>query len=249
MQLSANAIGSANHHPFTVEHRFCGPPGSGNGGYVAARLGGAGPARVLFRRPVPLGRGLTVSEESGRVELRDGARLLVEAAPGIVPEPLALSATADDIAELAPVAQPEDHPFPGCFVCGPDNQEGLGLSFRRLGPSVGGVFAPPAHETEVPAEYIVGALDCTSGWASFTRGEAGVLGTIEYAIVGEAAPGQRLISIGAFDEQDGRKRFARSSVYTDRGDLIGSAHTIWIEIELPRCDGRSTAVEQIEETS
>ena len=41
----------------TVARRFCGPPGSGNGGYVCGLIAGFldGPAEVTLRLPPPLG--------------------------------------------------------------------------------------------------------------------------------------------------------------------------------------------------
>ena len=41
---------------FTIERRFCGPPNSGNGGYVCGMLGKQidGPSEVMLRLPPPL---------------------------------------------------------------------------------------------------------------------------------------------------------------------------------------------------
>ena len=40
----------------SIDRRFCGPPGSGNGGYTAGRLAAliGDPAEIMLRRPPPL---------------------------------------------------------------------------------------------------------------------------------------------------------------------------------------------------
>ena len=40
----------------SIDRRFCGPPGSGNGGYTAGRLAAliGDPAEITLRRPPPL---------------------------------------------------------------------------------------------------------------------------------------------------------------------------------------------------
>ncbi|MBS0396332.1 MAG: hypothetical protein JSR54_17070, partial [Proteobacteria bacterium] len=67
-----------------VGARFCGPPGSGNGGYVAGLLGGYAPEplEVRLRAPVPLEAPLAVvAGADGALELRDGERLIATAQP------------------------------------------------------------------------------------------------------------------------------------------------------------------------
>lgn len=57
-----------------IDARFSGPPGTGNGGYVAGRLAASfdGPVEVSLRRAVPLEKELTVEREGAIVRLRDG---------------------------------------------------------------------------------------------------------------------------------------------------------------------------------
>ena len=51
----------------TIAKRFCGPPRSGNGGYVCGSLAAfvEGTAEVTLRRPPPLDRPLFVEREDG----------------------------------------------------------------------------------------------------------------------------------------------------------------------------------------
>jgi len=46
----------------TIPSRFCGPPGSGNGGYVCGRIAGYlhGPVTVTLRQPPPLATPMAV---------------------------------------------------------------------------------------------------------------------------------------------------------------------------------------------
>jgi len=50
-----------------IPSRFCGPPGSGNGGYVCGRIAAYvdGPATVTLRRPTPLGAPMAIERDRG----------------------------------------------------------------------------------------------------------------------------------------------------------------------------------------
>src|SRR5579862_1708206 len=66
----------------TIPSRFCGPPGSGNGGYVCGRIAAYvdGPATVTLRRPSPLGTPMTVERDGDRrVRVHHGGTLIAEA--------------------------------------------------------------------------------------------------------------------------------------------------------------------------
>ncbi|MFQ5699211.1 MAG: hypothetical protein ACE5IL_13120 [Myxococcota bacterium] len=142
------------------------------GGLLAARLGGA--VRVTLLAPTPLGTPLEIREESdGSLGLWQGGRLRVRARR----EPLELS--------LPPAPDRETthaqtgtcrafltHPFPGCFVCGPDRAPGDGL---RIFPGpVPGSRAAAAHWTPAPdlasrgafapPEIVWAALDSSSAF-------------------------------------------------------------------------------------
>ncbi len=69
----------------TIDERFCGPPGAGNGGYVCGRLAGlinAPAVEVTLRRPIPLEVPLSVLDhENGSVALQVDGALIAEAKP------------------------------------------------------------------------------------------------------------------------------------------------------------------------
>lgn len=139
-----------------IESRFSGPPGLGNGGYVAGVLGRAagGEARVTLRAPIPLDTplDLVVSEagaarrgartggggvgagpqggsaEACRVELRHGETLLAEAAPAVLD--LAPPPAPDRAAAIAATGRypgRTPNPYRECFVCGFAREPGSGL--------------------------------------------------------------------------------------------------------------------------
>ena len=81
-----------------IEHRFHGPPDSGNGGYVCGLLAEAldGVVEVTLRQPPPLDVPLELTVENAAGALTRDGELIASARPGSldlkVPEPLSLGA-------------------------------------------------------------------------------------------------------------------------------------------------------------
>src|SRR6478735_11380700 len=133
--------------PLVVARRFRGPDASGNGGYTAGllarrMLGEDGVARqgraitVTLRRPPPLDVALPVApvRESPGLELRepDSDALVAVASAGTFSADLVHTVDfATATAARTSYAGLVHHPFPGCFVCGPDRDPGDGM---RLAP-------------------------------------------------------------------------------------------------------------------
>src|SRR4051812_50117093 len=71
-----------------IDKRYCGPPNSGNGGYVCGRLARhiPGGAEVTLRAPPPLDKRLDVvaTDDDGIWDLRDGATVVASARPASV---------------------------------------------------------------------------------------------------------------------------------------------------------------------
>ena len=64
-----------------IGSRYCGPPDSGNGGYVCGRIAGYvdGLAEITLRRPPPLATALTVEASAdGVISVRHGDSLVAE---------------------------------------------------------------------------------------------------------------------------------------------------------------------------
>ncbi|MFI0796179.1 hypothetical protein ACH4OY_26370 [Micromonospora rubida] len=214
----------------TIPVRFNGPPGSGNGGWTAAALAAAaghdGPVEVTLRQPPPLETPLTVADW----EVRDpGGRLIAEMRPaGDAPE--AVPPVDLGTARAAAAAYPglAEHPFPGCYVCGPDRIDGLRIFPGRL-PD-GRTAAPFTAPAEVTPETVWAALDCSGGWAVIGPGRPYVLGRIAVVLDALPAPGDECVVTGVADDARGRKALVRTALYGPGGRLLGRARATWIAL-------------------
>ena len=121
----------------TIPSRFCGPPGSGNGGYVCGRIAAYldGQVTVTLRRPPPLATPMAV-ERGGEssVRIHHGRTLIAEAAssPGSpaleIPGPVSM---AEAHAAAGRARYYSDPFFPDCFVCGPGRGQGRAADLPR----------------------------------------------------------------------------------------------------------------------
>jgi hypothetical protein len=257
----------------TIARRFRGPADSGNGGYVCGCLAlrldpPPRAARVRLRTPPPLDRPLEVVTGEDAVFLRDP---LAAAASGVaVAEARALEPEA---AEFAPdgVAAPSFdaataasrgflgftvHPYPGCFVCGPDRAPGDGLRIFP-GPLPGGaaVAAPWIPDASlardgaagtVAPEFVWAALDCPGGFAfALPPDRAMLLGELAVERRGEVRVGERCVVVGRELAVDGRKHFVRTALFGDDGECRGVGRATWVEVPAAAADaaraGRETA--------
>jgi hypothetical protein len=232
----------------TIDPRFCGPPDTGNGGYVAgllaACLGGSG--EITLRRPPPVGVPLAVSAgPDGLVSLLDGAAVVATGTaagppdldlPGPVPAADARAAAGRSRLRL----RPGEHPFPGCFVCGPGRPDGLGI---LPGPVAGrdlaaDVWSPdPAlagPDGTVRPEFVWAALDCPGGIGAIgdamTAGPPWVLGRFAVAVAAPVRAGQPHVVLGWRLEHEGRKLLAGSAVLTPAGAVAAYARATWVQL-------------------
>ena len=219
-----------------IPARFNGPPGTGNGGWCAgvfataagARIGGGG-VQVTLRVPPPLDTTL---------DLRDGTIL---AGDTLVAE---VTPVADTGGTVAPVEFGEavtaareysgftGHPFPSCYVCGPDREPGDGLRIFP-GPLPGDRTAAPwTVPDDICAETMWAALDCPGGWTAIgASGRPFVLGRIAAAVGGLPGPGARCVVVGALSGMDGRKATVDSAVYGPDGRRLARARATWLALD------------------
>ena len=231
---------------FVVPSRFCGPPESGNGGWVsghAATLLRPDPeaaVTVRLRNPPPLDRELTVvprpDQGPDSLELHDGDHLVLEATltPGLdvdgIPEAVSF---ADATAAGADYEGLVDHPFPTCFSCGPEREPGDGLGLRpgRL-PGDGGAYAAAWVPTlEVDVETVWAAIDCPGGWASGFAGRPMVLGTMTAQVRALPTPGEAHLVMAWPRGGEGRKFQSGTALYAAGGRLLAQAEATWISID------------------
>jgi hypothetical protein len=225
----------------TIGHRFNGPPGSGNGGYVGGLVGGLldGPARVRLHRPPPLGRALAVRRDGVGVTVLDGEEVVATGGPASVEITPPRAPTFAE-AEAASRAYPgfRDHAFPGCFVCGPARGPGDGLRIFP-GPVVGrDLLAAPwvpdasvvANRDVVRPEFLWAALDCPSGWAPIVAagGEPMLLGELAVRLFGAVRLHEPCVVTGWALGGEGRKRLAGAALFGADGALRAVGHATWI---------------------
>src|SRR3954468_8841961 len=174
-----------------IDKRYCGPPNSGNGGYVCGRLARhiAGGAEVTLRTPPPLEKRLDVVAADDRLcELRAAAPVVATGRPASLELAHLEQASFDEAsaAELLTPIKPHEHLLPTCFVCGPARAKGDGLRIfagplARQSRNGSAVFAATwmpdptlaAEDGFVAPEFLWSALDCPTGYASCLDLESG----------------------------------------------------------------------------
>ena len=219
----------------TIDGRFNGPEGSGNGGYTCGLIAGLLDAtvEVTLRRPPPLDRPLDVEREGERVLVRDGDALVAEAAPARVDVDVPASPSYEE-AERASARYPgfEEHAFPTCFVCGPEREPGDGLRIFA-GPLGDGRVASTWIPTEVAPEVVWAALDCPGAIAvGFPdRGET-LLGRFAAELEELPQVGERCVVVGWPLGEEGRKLYAGTALFGEDGRHLASARATWI-VPLP----------------
>lgn len=233
------------HDDIQVPARFCGPPRTANGGYlaglVAARLGGA--AEVTLRRPVPLERRVAVERrgDDGLVVV-DGETILAEAVRTAVEVAVPTPAITVAQAEAATRRFPRfvEHPIPGCFVCGVDRSAGDGL---RIFPGpvegrdlVAAPWTPDASlardDGSIAPEFLWAALDCAGAFAvnEPPRGLA-LLGRLAACVVGRVDAGEPCVVVGWSRGGELRKLHAGTAILSAQGVLRAVARATWILVD------------------
>ena len=226
----------------TIGARFCGPPESGNGGYVAGMLAGQSPApvRVRLRKPPPLNASLVVHTlESGRLELKRDDDLIAEAERFQVElQAPAAPAYVDALDASRSYSGFKHHPYPGCFVCGPGRTRGDGLRIFPGAWGKEGMVAAPwmpdaslcGADGKVCSEFIWAALDCPGYFAAANDGRHMLLGEISARVDRRVHAAESCVVVGWKLERDGRKHFVGTALYDDDGEPCARALATWIEV-------------------
>ena len=248
----AAAPGTGSTGSLVLPSRFCGPPGSGNGGYACGRIAAyaGGPVTVTLRRPPPLATPMAVGWDSeGSVRVHHGRTLIAEAAPA--PDSPALEIPGQvSVTEAHAVAGSAryyaDPVFPDCFVCGMGRGPGDGLRIFP-GPLAGRpLWAAPwtpdpsvaGPGARVRPEMVWAALDCPGGIAAaeaagLAQDTAILLGRMTTSLAALPAAGDRCLVIAWPGGRDGRKLTAGSALTGPDGKVLAAARTVWLTVPRP----------------
>jgi hypothetical protein len=223
----------------TIASRFNGPADSGNGGYAAglvasaARVAPGEIIEVTLRLPPPLDTALDARPKDDGVEvLAPDGTLVASAASAADPLGAPLPAVSPEHARAAASAYQGfvDHPFPTCFVCGPDRAAGDGLRIFPGPIADGRTAAPWRVPADVDPVTVWAALDCPGGWAVAGPGRPYVLGRMAAVVDRVPAAGSDCVIVGAVMAIEGRKARVQTALYTAVGDLLAHARATWIAI-------------------
>jgi hypothetical protein len=234
-----------------IAPRFCGPPGIGNGGYVSGMVAAYldGPAEITLRRPAPLSTPLSVARGEAGVRVLDGDTLIAEGKPAParlrdeIPGAVAVEAAREAGASSRLRRRPEQHPFPGCFVCGA-RADGLGIMVGRVPGRdlLADAWTPAAEfadaDGQVRPEFVSAALDCPGGFTAFGRpapaDDVGdslyLLGRFTVRHLGPVLAGEPHAVAAWRLELDRRKLLAGSVLFNAAGRPLGIAYAVWIRL-------------------
>ena len=229
-----------------IPARFNGPPRSANGGYtcgLVARAMGVDSAEVTLRSPPPLDTDLTLEFSGARVSVHDGETLVAEGRPTIAAiqmlEPVAPS-QAEEVGRAGEERWASAHPFPTCFVCGPNRAPGDGY---RLSPGpLGGEGTYACAWTPDPSlagddglvrsEYVWAALDCPTSApvATFGEGPPVVLARLTASVERPVRVGEQYAVVAWALARDGRKRRAGGALFDAAGEVLACSRALWMEL-------------------
>ena len=235
----------------TIPQRFCGPPESGNGGWVSGTLAthvattDAHPAvTVRLAAPPPLDRPLTlvvdapvpdaVAPVPAAARLLDGDHLVASATASA---PLAQEAQTPVTVAAAHAAEERyeglsDHPFPTCFSCGTARDPDDALCLRP-GPldDESGRYATSWIPREASVPLVWAALDCPGGWSAGIAGRPMVLGTMTTEVSALPEPGVAHTVLAWHRGSQGRKHFSGSALFAPDGRVLARAEATWIAVD------------------
>ena len=242
----------------SIPPRYCGPPDTANGGYLAGKLAGyfnlGSSISISFRAATPLDTVLSVvkaeNNQNQVIQIMDGEKILAIANT----KPLDLVKPTLPNIEKIPKAKMQcagfkNHPFPECFVCGPDRPlgDGLGIypgpvsnddSNNTFSNIVAAEWELPEElknsENQIKNEFIWAALDCVSAFANLEKPENQylvpmVLGHLS-AKIENPLEGEKAYVIAWPVKVEGRKAIANSAVFNQQQECIAIGQAVWISL-------------------
>lgn len=223
-----------------IEPRFCGPENSGNGGYVCGMLANCVDytAEITLYKPPPLSTEMKIITKNSHLQLIHFEELIATVKPGIIdfkaPQPpdfnMAKKASMNYIGF-------KNHPYPTCFVCGPNRESPDALCIYPGKIADGNMIAAPWIPDKIYAddqenlsnEFIWSALDCPGGIVVLEESKKILLGRMTAQIRHKIRVGENCVVIGWLKGQEGRKFYSGSAIFSESKGLCAVANAIWID--------------------
>jgi hypothetical protein len=178
-----------------------------------------------------------------RVRLRDGDEILAEAQSTKLELDVPNPPTYPQAQEAARRYRGFDcHPFPTCFVCGPERVEADGLRIFA-GPlardrMVAASWVPDVWLADdrghVRPQFLWAALDCPGYFAApDEQNRQMMLGRLAARVDARIKPGELCVIVGWQISKDSRKHIVGNALFSESGEMCGQARGTWIRIKVP----------------
>lgn len=230
-----------------VQGRFRGPPGSGNGGYVAGLLARAagGHRAIYMRAPTPLDTPLDIASDQEPPRLMNDDKVIAEA---VASDAMALpdfpAPPSLEEARAASGSLPSAHP--NCFCCGDrlEHGEGLRVHAGPLGPGrgdqVAGVWNVHADHIGpdgfAPEEHVWAAIDCPGSYAWLARDgvHGGLTAMMQAEVIERPTVGEECIVLAwPIEQQSERRRTSGVALFGADGRPMARGIQLWVRPNRP----------------
>ncbi len=207
---------------------------------------------VRLRRPPPLGVGMYAEPQAdGRILVSHAGQLIAEARPSSLELDVPAVPGYDAAVQAARhYVGFHRHPYPGCFVCGPQRERGDGLRIfagpladatslavageepLTAAPPVAAPWVPEpcldAGDGKVAAEFMWAALDCPGYFATQRDGQTALLAGFTAHVDRRVHIGEPCIVLGWSLGIEGRTHLAGTAIVGRGGDVCARARASWV---------------------
>jgi hypothetical protein len=219
-----------------IEARYNGPPGSGNGGWTAGTVASLidGPAVVTLRVPPPLETALSVHREDqiARVYAPDGTLVADATGVDVVRELIDPVPFAEARGLSASYSGFIAHPFPTCFVCGPERAVDDGLRMFTGRCANGDTATPWTVPHDVSEAMVWASLDCPGGWSVGVESRPYVLGRMATHVDAVPVTGANCVVMGRRLGTEGRTAQVATVLYGPDGTPLAWSRATWFAIPM-----------------
>jgi hypothetical protein len=238
-----------------IPARYRGPARSANGGYVSGSLAHelgdtfARPVAVVLRQPPPLEASMQLAASDDGLSLGFGGAVVAEASY-VDQEIEPVEAVSWTEASAASGSYPgfRSHPFPTCFVCGTEREDGLKIFPGQVASAREGstrVAAPWTPDSSLSADWheydessrraclasTWAALDCAGGWAGDLAERLMVLGSMTAIVDDLPVVGEPHVVTAERRGGEGRRTFTASTLHDADGRIVGRAEHTWVAVD------------------